>query len=67
MRGCCASSGCARVVVVALRANERTLGVLSLVTTESGRAFGPMDMTFAGDLAVRFAMAVENSRRYTAR
>ena len=59
--------GMRSALAVALRAHERTLGVLSLVTTESGRAFGPADVAFATDLAVRFAMAVENARSFRER
>lgn len=59
--------GMRSALVVALRAHERTLGVLSLVTTESGRTFGPGDVAFASELAVRFATAVENARSYRER
>ena len=59
--------GMRSAIVVPMRAHDRTLGALTLVTAESGRAFEPGDVVFASDLAVRFAMAVENGRRYTAR
>jgi serine phosphatase RsbU (regulator of sigma subunit) len=45
----------------------RTVGVLTMVSAESGRAFDEDDLLFAGDLARRAATAVENARLYTER
>ena len=59
--------GMRSALIVPLRANDRTLGALTLVTSEGGRSFREGDVAFAGDLALRVAMAVENARRYTAR
>jgi PAS domain S-box-containing protein len=49
---------------VPLRAGNRTLGVLSFVTGDSGRRYDAVDLQFAQDLASRAAMAVENARAY---
>ena len=59
--------GMRSLVVVPLRVHDRTLGALTLMAAESGRTFHEADAAFAGDLALRVAMAVENARRYTAR
>ena len=59
--------GMRSLLIVPLRAHSRILGLLTLVTAESGRAFADDDVAFASDLAVRFAMAVENARRYSER
>jgi serine phosphatase RsbU (regulator of sigma subunit) len=45
----------------------RTIGVLTMVSAESRRAFDEDDLAFAGDLARRAATAVENARLYTER
>lgn len=45
----------------------RSIGVLSLVSAESGRSFGEEDILLAGELARRAATAVENARLYTER
>jgi PAS domain S-box-containing protein len=42
----------------------RVLGVLTFLTAESGRRFGPDDLRVAEDLAQRAAIAVENARLY---
>ena len=44
-----------------LRARTRTLGVLSFVTTESGRVYDETDLAGAQDLADRAAIAIENA------
>jgi PAS domain S-box-containing protein len=49
---------------VALRVLERTIGVLTLVNSDSQRAFGEGDLAFAEDLAARIAAAVHNARLY---
>jgi serine phosphatase RsbU (regulator of sigma subunit) len=45
----------------------RTIGAVTLVSAESGRAFDKDDLDFAADLARRAATAVENARLYTER
>ncbi|HEX8362503.1 MAG TPA: ATP-binding protein, partial [Longimicrobium sp.] len=49
-----------------LQVRGRTVGVLSLVSAESGRRFGPDDLTFGTDLAHRAALAIDNARLYEA-
>src|SRR5204863_785704 len=53
-------------VVVPLRAHGRTLGVLSLATSESHRRFGEDDLILAADLANRAALSVDTARLYEA-
>jgi PAS domain S-box-containing protein len=50
---------------VPLAARGQTLGVLTFVTAESGRRYGPADLRLAEDLAHRAAVAVENARLYS--
>ena len=57
--------GMRSVVVAPMKARGRTIGALTLVTSDSGRSFGDSDLDFAGQIAERAAMAVENSRLYT--
>jgi GAF domain-containing protein len=52
-------------LAVALKARGRVLGVLSLVYAESGRRYGPKDISFAEDLARRAAVAIDNSQLHT--
>jgi serine phosphatase RsbU (regulator of sigma subunit) len=61
------SLGVSSSVVVPLRASGRTLGALTLVAAESGRAFGPDDVDLAEEVARRAGLAVENARLYTER
>jgi signal transduction histidine kinase/ActR/RegA family two-component response regulator len=46
---------------VPLKSHTRTLGVLTYVTAESGRVYGPDDLRAAEDLAHRAAIAIENA------
>ena len=54
-------------VLVALRTSHRTLGAMTLCTSQSGRMFTAADLEFAEQLAGRAAMAVENALLYSAR
>jgi PAS domain S-box-containing protein len=54
------------LLAVPLRLGERTIGVLSLLTSESGRHFGPDDLALAEELARRASLAVENARLFHA-
>jgi PAS domain S-box-containing protein len=54
--------GMRSVMLVPMRTGRRTLGVLTLVTAESGRVFSDGDLAFAEDIAHRAALAVENAR-----
>jgi PAS domain S-box-containing protein len=53
-------------MAVPMRIGDETLGVITLVTAESGRRFDEDDLAFAQDLALRAATAVQNSRLYAA-
>jgi signal transduction histidine kinase len=52
------------LMCVPLSARGRTLGAITLASSESGRRFGPEDLAFAQDLAGRASAAIENSRLY---
>ena len=54
-------------LVVPMRTGGKTIGALSLVTSESGRTFTEADRELAEELARRAATAVENARLYTER
>jgi PAS domain S-box-containing protein len=49
---------------VPLFARDRVLGVISFVSAESGRQFGPDDLALAEDLARRAGTAIENAQLY---
>jgi signal transduction histidine kinase len=49
---------------VPLVVRDRILGVISFVVAESGRRYGPDDLTLAEDLARRAAIAIENAQLY---
>ena len=51
-------------MVVPMIARGRTLGALTLVSSESGRRYGEQDLTTAETLDRRAAMAVENARLF---
>jgi signal transduction histidine kinase len=52
---------CMRVPLIA---RGRTLGVISFLTTDSGRDYGAADLTLAEDLGRRCAVAIDNARLY---
>src|SRR6185437_14979524 len=49
---------------VPLVTHGRVLGVISFVSAESGRRFGPDDLALAEELARRAGTAVENAQLY---
>ena len=51
-------------MVVPLLARGRTLGVISLISAESGRLYGEADLEFARELARRAALAVDNAKLF---
>ena len=51
-------------MVVPLVARNKTLGAISFVTAESGRAYGEADLELAQEVARRAALAVDNARLY---
>jgi signal transduction histidine kinase len=56
--------GLVSYLAVPLVARGRTLGVLSMATSESGRRFDAYDLAFARELARQSALAVDNARLY---
>jgi PAS domain S-box-containing protein len=54
----------ASLMVVPMVARGRTLGAITLISTDSGRSYGPRDLSMAEDLAHRAAVAVDNARLY---
>ncbi|WNG43246.1 PAS domain S-box protein [Archangium minus] len=53
------------MLLVPLVARGRTLGVVTLASTaESGRRYGPVDLTLAEGLAGRAALTIDNARLY---
>jgi PAS domain S-box-containing protein len=58
------SLGLTSYICVPLRARERTFGVLSFVSAESGRRYTRADLALAEELAQRSAIAIENAQLY---
>jgi signal transduction histidine kinase/CheY-like chemotaxis protein len=58
--------GLRSMMVVPIVSRERTLGVMSLLNTTSGRDFGRDDLDLAEELGRRAALAVDNARLYRA-
>jgi PAS domain S-box-containing protein len=54
-------------IIVPLRGLDRTLGVLTFASSESGRRFDEADLVLAQQLAQRAATAIENARVYSER
>ena len=51
-------------LLVPMIARGRTLGALTLVSTESGRRYGETDKTLVMELATRAAIAIDNAQLY---
>jgi signal transduction histidine kinase/PAS domain-containing protein len=58
--------GIKSAIVVPLIAHGRTLGALTLISSDSGRRYGEADLEFAMELARRAALAVDNARLHRA-
>jgi PAS domain S-box-containing protein len=58
--------GMRSAMAVPMRIGNETMGVITLVSAESGRRFDEDDLAFVEDLALRAATAVQNSRLYAA-
>ncbi len=58
--------GLRSAMVVPLSTANGTFGAITMVSAESGRRYGPQDLTFASELARRAALAVENARHRAA-
>jgi PAS domain S-box-containing protein len=52
-------------IAVPMIARGRTIGVITLVSAESGRRYGSADLELAEDLGRRAALAVDNARLYS--
>ncbi|HZC15065.1 MAG TPA: SpoIIE family protein phosphatase, partial [Thermoleophilaceae bacterium] len=59
--------GVRSMIVVPMRARERTLGILTLATGRSGRRYDEHDLELAYELARRCATALDNNRLYAER
>ena len=53
-------------ICVPLRAQERTLGALTLARTQTGETYGADDLALAEDIAGRIALAIDRGRLYRA-
>ena len=52
------------VMMVPVRARERTVGLILLVSAESGRRYGPDDTLLVEDVAQRAGLAIDNARLF---
>jgi PAS domain S-box-containing protein len=59
--------GMRSVMIVPMVVAGRSIGAISFIAAESGHSFDEADLAFAGELARRAAVAVENARLYTER
>ena len=59
--------GMRSALVVPMTARGSTIGALTMVSAESGRAFDESDVEFAEQIARRAGLLVENARLYTER
>jgi PAS domain S-box-containing protein len=51
-------------IIVPLTARGRTLGAITLVSTQPGRRFGPAELGVAQEVARRAALTIDNARLY---
>jgi PAS domain S-box-containing protein len=58
--------GLTSLLCVPMLARDRTVGVITLISAESGRAYTEAEVALAEDLAHRAALAVDNARLYRA-
>jgi signal transduction histidine kinase len=59
------SIGFSSVMIVPLLIDQRAIGAITFVAAESGRHFGPADLSMAEELASRAALAIQNARLYS--
>jgi signal transduction histidine kinase len=52
------------VLIVPMIARGRTLGALTLVSTQKGRRYGDADLALAMEIATRAAIAIDNAQLY---
>jgi PAS domain S-box-containing protein len=58
------AAGMKAIVMAPILIRERAVGVLSLVSAESGRRYGPKDVALAQELGRRAGTALDNARLY---
>ena len=58
------SIGFSSIITVPLVVQDRGVGVITLVTTETKRHYTPTDLTMAEELASRVSLVMENARIY---
>jgi PAS domain S-box-containing protein len=56
--------GIRSAMILPLRAHDRTVGALSIISTDTTRRFGDADLALAREYALRAAFAVDNARLY---
>jgi GAF domain-containing protein len=56
--------GLRSAILLPIRVEDRTLGVLTLVNAESGRSFDEDDLRFADHIARRAAVAIDTAHRF---
>ncbi len=56
--------GLCSLLIVPMRARDRTLGAIVFVTAESGRVYSEADLRLSEDLGRRAAVAVDNARLF---
>ncbi|MCI0672484.1 MAG: ATP-binding protein [Myxococcaceae bacterium] len=56
--------GARSLLVAPMRVRDRTFGAIAFIQSESGRHFGPDDVAFGQELALRAALALDNARLY---
>jgi GAF domain-containing protein len=59
--------GMRSVLLTPMAARGRTLAVLTLVTADSARAFGPADLEFAMAVSRRAGLAIDTAQRFAER
>ncbi len=57
--------GMKSVMIVPLNVQEKVIGTISFVMSESGKQFSPADLAMAEEVATRAALAIENARLYS--
>ncbi|HET7753202.1 MAG TPA: GAF domain-containing sensor histidine kinase [Anaeromyxobacteraceae bacterium] len=60
----CREMGLRSIMIVPMAARGRILGVITFMSAESQRRYGPSDLAMAGSLARRCALAMDNARLY---
>jgi signal transduction histidine kinase len=64
LRAAVAEMGIRSSMTIPMRTRGRTIGVLTLLSTDPGRLFDGDDLTLAEELALRAALAIDNARLF---